>query len=203
MVLGEHARLIRANPIDLGVTAEHEAPDRGVALGLEQERARGLHVDGVDLSAHVAEFCDFLKSEGKVACEIPNHFHGHAYQICDRADVDPIDDGVVLTGDSAGLAYPLSGEGIRPAVESGQMAADVIRCAAGDYCRDRLMPYARRLSERFGQHRWQSVLDRLPLAWLARATAPRLFASKWFTRHIVMNGWFLRAKQSRLNFSDR
>jgi geranylgeranyl reductase family protein len=155
-------------------------------------------VGAKDLSVHVTKLCEFLKSEGKVSCQMPGRFHGHAYQICDRADVDPFDDGVMLVGDAAGLAYPLSGEGIRPAVESGLLAAEVILQAEGDYRRERLAAYGRQLTERFGQHRLQSVLDHLPVAWLARATATHLFASRWFTRHVVMNGWFLHRRQSPL-----
>ena len=48
-----------------------------------------------------------------------------------------VDDGVLWIGDAAGLAYAESGEGIRPGVESGIMAARVIAAAAGDYARGR------------------------------------------------------------------
>ena len=43
-----------------------------------------------------------------------------------------VGDGVMLVGDAAGLAYPQSGEGIRPAVESGLLAASAIVGAGGD-----------------------------------------------------------------------
>ena len=52
-----------------------------------------------------------------------------------------MDEGVLLIGDAAGMAYSPSGEGIRPAVESGLLAADVILEAAGDYRLARLEPY--------------------------------------------------------------
>jgi flavin-dependent dehydrogenase len=39
---------------------------------------------------------------------------------------------VVLIGDAAGLAYAQSGEGIRPAIESGLLAAGAIVAAGGD-----------------------------------------------------------------------
>ena len=49
---------------------------------------------------------------------LPERFQGHAYQLYERAAPTLADDGVLLVGDAAGLAYPQSGEGIRPAVES-------------------------------------------------------------------------------------
>src|SRR5262249_3825074 len=82
--------------------------------------------DPTGLADHVAEFREFLRSRGKVTCDIPARFHGHAYRLYERIVPKLADDGVLLIGDSAGLAYPQSGEGIRPAVESGMLAADVI-----------------------------------------------------------------------------
>ena len=58
-------------------------------------------------------------------------WHGHAYLLASAAGRRVVDDGVVLVGDAAGLAYPQSGEGIRPAVESGLMAAETILAARG------------------------------------------------------------------------
>jgi 2-polyprenyl-6-methoxyphenol hydroxylase-like FAD-dependent oxidoreductase len=59
-----------------------------------------------------------------------------------------IDDGMLLIGDAAGLAYPQSGEGIRPAVESALMAAATIMEADGDYSMDKMQAYSTRLTER-------------------------------------------------------
>src|SRR5438067_1932212 len=82
---------------------------------------------------HVGQFCGFLHDRGKICCELPERFHGHAYQLYERTVPKLIDDGVLLIGDAAGLAYPHSGEGIRPAVESGIMATETIIAASGDY----------------------------------------------------------------------
>ena len=49
---------------------------------------------------------------------------------------------VLLIGDAAGLAYKQSGEGIRPAIESGLLAAQAILAAQGRL----LAPSAGRLS---------------------------------------------------------
>ena len=46
----------------------------------------------------------------------------------------------MLIGDAAALAYAQSGEGIRPAIESGLMAAAVALQADGDYSAGQLEP---------------------------------------------------------------
>ena len=50
--------------------------------------------------------------------------------------------GVLTIGDAAGLAYPESGEGIRPAIESGRLAAQILIEAGGRQSLDDLQPYA-------------------------------------------------------------
>ncbi|MEX0718935.1 MAG: NAD(P)/FAD-dependent oxidoreductase [Planctomycetaceae bacterium] len=149
-------------------------------------------VDREKVSRHVAAFCDFLRERGKVACAIPPKFHGHAYQLYERVAPRLVDDGVLLVGDAAGLAYPQSGEGIRPAVESGLLAADAIVAAAGDYSRDRLAPYATRIAERFGPPRTSGAADWLPAAWL-HYLAAKLLATRWFSKKVVLEKWFLHS----------
>jgi flavin-dependent dehydrogenase len=149
------------------------------------------------LSEHVAEFCGFLKSRRKVTADIPAKLHGHAYQLYETVSPKLHDEGVLLIGDSAGLSYPQSGEGIRPAVESGLMAADVIADAAGDYSRDRLADYERRITGRFGTPRGAALSDHLPNG-LLRFLAARLMSSRWFSRRVVLNQWFLHAGEKPL-----
>jgi flavin-dependent dehydrogenase len=153
--------------------------------------------DREQLSEHVADFCRFLRSRGKVTAEIPAKFHGHAYQLYENVSPKLLDDGVLLIGDSAGLSYPQSGEGIRPAVESGLMAADVIASAAGDFSRDRLAEYEQRITGRFGTPRSTALSDRLPNG-LLRFLAARLLSSRWFSRGVVLNNWFLHAGEKPL-----
>jgi flavin-dependent dehydrogenase len=102
---------------------------------------------------------------------------------------------VLLIGDAAGLAYPRSGEGIRPAIESALMAAEVVLEAAGDYRPARLAPYADRLTKRFGAKGAQQ--DAAP--WLPRrlreSLAAKLLATGWFARHVVIDRWFLHTEQ--------
>jgi geranylgeranyl reductase family protein len=91
------------------------------------------------LAEHLQHFCDFLKQRGRIPQGIPDSFHGHAYLLYGHAVRRQIEDGVLLVGDAAGLAYPQSGEGIRPAVESGLMAAATLIEAQGDYRRHQLL----------------------------------------------------------------
>jgi menaquinone-9 beta-reductase len=154
-----------------------------------------LNSSGV--AGHVQAFCQFLRDRGKVCCELPDRFHGHAYRIYERIAPKLIDGGVLFIGDAAGLAYPQSGEGIRPAVESGLLAADALVAAAGDYRRENLEPYARAITERFGTPRSGAISDRLPVAFLQFAAA-RLLVNRLFTRHVVLDRWFLHAKTPAL-----
>ncbi len=154
-------------------------------------------MDPQRLSAHVKEFCGFLRDRGKVCCDIPVRFSGHAYRLYERVQPKLLDDGVLLIGDSAGLAYPQSGEGIRPAVESGLLAAQVIVAAKGDYRPERLADYETRIVARFGAPRGQGPADWLPATWLQHL-ASRLMSMRWFARHVVMDRWFLHTHQPPL-----
>lgn len=150
--------------------------------------------DDEQLSAHVEAFCAALTERGKIPRSLPSKFHGHAYLLYIHAPRTLIDDGVLLIGDAAGLAYPQSGEGIRPAIESGLMAAKVIRTAAGKYGRENLASYPQRLTARFGKKFTHSVSDFLPFG-LKRFMAAKLMASRWFSRHIIVDRWFLHAHE--------
>ena len=154
-------------------------------------------VDSERISEHVAAFCEFLRETGSVTCDIPQKFHGHAYQLYERTEPRLVDDGVLLIGDAAGLAYPQSGEGIRPAVESAIFAADAVIAACGRYDRDRLNVYATAVRERFGAPRRRTSADWLPASWL-RFAASRLMTNHAFTRKVVIDRWFLHTHQPAL-----
>jgi flavin-dependent dehydrogenase len=150
------------------------------------------------LSAHVSAFCNWLQNEGRIPPGAHDRFHGHAYRLYRGRPRRVTVDGVVLIGDAAGLAYPQSGEGIRPAIESGLMAAQVIVDADGDYRQSRLAPLQEQIAARFGPPKSNSSPPALvPAAW-RQAIARRLLATHWFTRHIVINRWFLHAHQAGL-----
>lgn len=155
--------------------------------------------DTSKLTEHVAEFSRFLKKQGKIPADTPDKFPGHAYLLYHHAIRELIQDGVLLIGDAAGLAYPQSGEGIRPAVESAMMAAGVIRQAAGHYGKEYLQPYYRQLTQRFGERQAPpGLMERLPQA-VKEFFAHRLLRNRWFAEHVVMDRWFLHRQQAPLS----
>ena len=154
-------------------------------IGLGREGHQGL-------AQALQDFCDFLKQRGRIAQNIPEKFQGHAYLLHGHSARRLVDDGVVLIGDAAGLAYPESGEGIRPAVESGLIAAGVIAASGRDYRAARLQAYSERLSARLGP-------GAAPAAGIVPASvrsilAGALLGSRWFTRRVVLDRWFLHAQ---------
>jgi geranylgeranyl reductase family protein len=154
--------------------------------------------DGRQLAEHVAAFCDFLKQRGKIPADAPARAVGHAYLLYEHSRRPLVEEGALLVGDAAGMAYAPSGEGIRPAVETGLLAAEVIAAAAGDYRRENLEPYRALLTARFGKRRGRSASDLLPLG-LRRFAAGLLIRWPWFTRHVIVDRWFLRSNEPALN----
>lgn len=148
------------------------------------------------LSSHVSDFCEFLRNRGRLDFEIQRRFVGHAYRVYQQIAPRLVDEGALLIGDAAGLAYAQSGEGIRPAVESGLMAAEVILKAGGKYGRDELAPYAARVAERLGPPQ-RSAGGWLPASWLL-FLASQLIPNRWFARHVIMDRWFLHSQQPAL-----
>lgn len=158
-----------------------------IGLGREHENR---------LSEHVAEFCDFLRTRGRIRFELPRRFHGHAYRL--RAKFPHVSaPGVLLIGDAAGLASAHSGEGIRPAIESGLLAAQVISDSDADRT-SAAAHYTTRLQARMGNETGDTLARWLPSsarAWLGRM----LLGTSWFTRHVVLDRWFLDVKQPALS----
>jgi len=151
--------------------------------------------DNHKLSEHIGEFRQFLIERGRIPADTPTKFHGHAYLLYLHAPRPVVADGALLIGDAAGLAYPQSGEGIRPAIESALMAAEVIRAAQGDYSEARLADYRTRLTERFGDKPSDAGIASLLPDGLKQFIASRLLATGWFTRNVVMERWFLHTHQ--------
>lgn len=155
-------------------------------------------IGGEHVSEHVADFCRFLRERGSLAFDVAHHFHGHAYQLYERVVPKLCDDGMLLIGDAAGFAYPQSGEGIRPAVESGVLAAETILELEGDHSAVALTRYAGRIRERFGEPRRPGLAGRLPQSWL-EALASRLLKTPAFARNVVIDRWFLHRQQPVLS----
>jgi geranylgeranyl reductase family protein len=155
-------------------------------------------LDKRSLPKGTAEFVEFLARERRVPANATYKWHGHAYLLASAAGRRVVDDGVLLVGDSAGLAYPQSGEGIRPAVESGLMAAETIVATRGAYDRERLSPHANRLAERFGAGSAPAMLSGLVPDAFARALSPLVMAWPWFVRRFLIDKWFLHRQQGAL-----
>lgn len=152
------------------------------------------------LPEHVRAFYCLLKEKGRIHQDTAANFKGHAYLLYSHIPKNVIDDGVMLIGDAAGLAYPQSGEGIRPAVESALMAAEVVFLALGNYRKERLQRYPEMLTERFGKGS-VSIFEMLPQG-LKHLAARRLMSSKWFSRNILLDRWFLHSHQPPLSFME-
>jgi geranylgeranyl reductase family protein len=153
------------------------------------------------LAAHVAGFLDFLRGRGRLPASVSGRLKGHAYLIYGTAPRPLVGDGVLLVGDAAGLAYAQSGEGIRPAVESGLLAARAVLGARGRYRREDLEPYRRQVEARFGRRDTKPGLTRFVPSRLLEALGAGVLASSWLTRRIVLDRWFLHAHQPALSSS--
>jgi flavin-dependent dehydrogenase len=145
--------------------------------------------DHGDLNAHLRDFIGHLERHGLARRASLVRWCGHAYLASGTGPRPLISDGVLLAGDSAGLAYPESGEGIKPAVESGRLAADAVIAANGRYEREELAPYETAL------RRGHPAVRGTPpaLAGAVKALGRGLMRSPVFTRRVLIDRWFLRA----------
>ncbi len=155
--------------------------------------------DKSKLSSHVKAFCQYLTQQGKIPADVTAKYNGHAYLLYNHAVREMVADNVLLIGDSAGLAYPQSGEGIRPAVESAVLAAGVIRDCAGDYSKEKLQSYNVVMQQRFGKRLPEpDLLESLPM-FVKRIFAGQLMKTHWFTRNVMTDKWFLQSHQTPMS----
>ena len=149
--------------------------------------AVGLGRQGpADLTAAVRAFVAFLQREGRLPLAPSGDWAGHAYLPYVEPPRHILDDGVLLVGDAAGLAFPSSGEGILPAVESGRLAAAAIAHAAPRFDRARLEPYDAALVARFG-HRAGRDPDFAPARVLRQWAGRWAMAVPWAARHLLLS----------------
>ena len=154
-------------------------------------------VNARELRQAALAFVRELVAEGVIPADIQAPLRGHAYLLANGAR-ECVADGLLLAGDAAGLADPHSGEGIRPAIESGLLAARTILEADGHFDRGHLEPYRRALRSRFGNGQTSPSGLQLP-AWFTRMLANRMMRSRWLTRHVVLDRWFLGRHRPSLN----
>lgn len=152
-----------------------------VGLGREAEE---------HLSTHVAQFVEFLRARGKITFSLPGKFQGHAYRLRTELPRPSQEAGVVLIGDAIGLAHRQSGEGIRPAIESGLLCADSILETAKSPS-DLNKVYLAKMRHHFRDGTTTSSLSGLIPHSLRQFAAHRLMASRWFTRRVLLDQWFL------------
>jgi len=146
--------------------------------------------DPRELPRHARAFRDDLIASGVIPPDTPAAWKGHAYLLRDRSPRRVIDTGALLVGDAAGLAATMSGEGIRPAIESGLAAARAIVEARGRYERETLASYETWLDKRFPRR--SRTFDKVPES-LATALVSGLLGTSWFTRRVLLERWFLQA----------
>lgn len=189
---GEQAELYFCNDLRGYGWCVRKGDMLNVGLGREDNRA---------LAEHVQAFWEWLENVGKVPRGLEPRFKGHAYLLYSRARRPLLRDGVLLVGDAAGLAYPQSGEGIRPAVESGIMAAQAILAARGDYRRARLARYLGLLATRYGRRNAPHARPARSAGAIARlrnVIARKLLVNPQFARRVVLDEWFLHRRQPAL-----
>lgn len=152
------------------------------------------------LSEHVSEFADFLRVQGRVVLDLPRRFAGHAYLLYGYSPRKIVDEGLMLIGDSAGLAYAQSGEGIRPAVESGLIAAQVVLAAGNNFSAAGLRDYPALLQQRLGKRGGavEFIAKYVPKSF-RNLLGRMLLKNEQFCRKVVVENWFLRMHDAPLS----
>lgn len=155
-------------------------------------------VPGESLPAHLRTFRDFLEATRRLPGGLPDLWKGHAYRLYARPQRRAVGEGVLLVGDAAGLAHPVSGEGILTAIESGRLAARAIIESKGHTSSDAFLGYSESLRARYGNPEFLHAGPWfLPKSWNSWASV-RLLGTRWFTRHVLLDGWFLHARRPAL-----
>jgi menaquinone-9 beta-reductase len=161
--------------------------------------------NGRRLSADVERFAASLRRWRRIDFDLPHRLRGHAYLLSDQSPRQRTGDGVLLIGDAAGMAYSASGEGIRPAVETGLLAAAAIRDVAasgGRFQKSDLESYERAIIARFGRPKPAAAArDRRQPGWQL-ALGRWLLSRPWFARHVVMDRWFLHTHEPGLAYQN-
>jgi geranylgeranyl reductase family protein len=154
--------------------------------------------DNHGLKEAVHAFWDWLAGMGRIPRGMTPRFKGHAYLLYDDARRTLLGDHAVLIGDAAGLAYDRSGEGIRPAVESGLIAAQVIEQLLGGEARA-LDGYVARLEARFGRRPATQAPLRAASGPIRRRLGRLLVANRQFARHVILDRNFLHRQSLALH----
>lgn len=159
--------------------------------------------DSHEVSRHVKDFVTYLGTTRGVQTPASG-IAGHAYGLYGRRPRKMIAYGALLVGDAAGLAYPESGEGIRPAIESGLIAAHAILAADGNYDSTNLALYGELLNSRLHRERsrFDTLVQLLPHT-IKEFAGRQLLRSRSFCENMVVNQWFLRITEQRLDLGPQ
>jgi len=141
-----------------------------------------------DFAAHVRDFVSWLERSRLLVDGGGVRWRGHAYLASGAGPRPLVGAGVMLIGDAAGLAYPESGEGIKPAIVSARLAADTLINARGSFEADDLQSYADATCAAPPPAPPSSASIRV----MSGAVGRVLLGSPAFARHVVLNRWFLR-----------
>jgi geranylgeranyl reductase family protein len=148
-----------------------------------------------DFGAHVKDFVAYLERRYSLQAEGDISWRGHAYFARGVGPRPLVGAGMLIVGDAAGLAYPESGEGICPAIESAHIAAQTL-IAAGAGCSEAdLQPYVTAIRHLHPP----SAPTPKPLRGAVAAIGRVLLGSPIFTRRVVLDRWFLRTTPNSSN----
>ncbi len=140
------------------------------------------------LAGDVRAYLAWLAQSGRVPVGLPSSsLRGHAYRLRDGRPRRIVGECMLLVGDAAGLAYTASGEGIYPAIVSGQAAADALLDGRGTGEGRGIGSYPVRLEARLGRAGSHGSLPGPLRALAGRA----LLGSSWLTRHVLLDRLFL------------
>jgi menaquinone-9 beta-reductase len=159
-------------------------------IGLGREDNHGL-------AERLHSFWTWLRASERVPDCAPPHFKGHAYLLYPLPWRRCVADHALLIGDAAGLAYEHSGEGIRPAIESGMMAAQVILNTRRSDRRSAFETYRSLLEARYGRREVSARAPTMAGPW-RQAIGRRLLGQRPFVRHVVLDRWFLHRADAAL-----
>jgi hypothetical protein len=154
--------------------------------------------DAHGFGEHVRRFVSMLESRGALRSGAPIKWRGHAYLASGVGPRPLVADGILIVGDSAGLAYPESGEGIHPAIASGRLAAETLVAAGGRHRAEDLAPYREALERQHPPVPRSSPAIRGASVAVGRA----LLGSAVFTRRVVLDRWFLRTSDPGLTLVE-
>lgn len=148
------------------------------------------------LSAYVERFIEWLTRTQKIPQDMEYRLRGHAYRLQRNSPQCPSIEGLLLVGDSLGLAVPESGEGIRPAVESGLLAAASILESKAKSNDALTQVYQAKINARFARRSFAPLV--FSDSAIRRFVVRQLLHSHLFVRSVLLDRWFLSAHQPSL-----